>query len=91
MTHRKYSYPDGFSANPLFMLLPVQSSVSKLESLASSLYARYEKVVATQEEVSDEDSPEAAKRLRAERLMLQLVLDWLAIRPDEGSLVEGEE
>lgn len=84
MKKSKYSYPDGFSANPLFMLLPTHNSVTKLESLASSLYARYEKVVATQDELEGEDNTELAKRLRAERSMLQLVLDWLAIRPNEG-------
>jgi len=78
-----YSRPDPFSLSPLLLLLPVRGKISRLESLTSSLFARYEKVSSLHKD-SDGDSAEANyKRTGAEQLMLKQVLDWLSIKPED--------
>lgn len=58
----------------MLSLLPIRGSVSKLETLTSSLFARFEKVAALSEAGDRKESPEAQ--------MLRQVLDWLAVKPD---------
>jgi hypothetical protein len=67
---------------PLLMLLPVRGKIGKLESLTSSLFARYEKVAALRRDMGDEVEPDVARRLGAEEAMLKQVLDWLAVNPE---------
>lgn len=76
------SPPDTFSLSPLLALLPVRGQVGKLQTLTSSLYARFEKVSALQREMeANPDSPELSRRPAAEAAMLRHVLDWLAVKP----------
>ncbi len=78
-----YSAPDSFSLSPLLSLLPSFDSIKRLDGLTSSLFARYEKVLALQREIGD--SPELAqqlKRCQSELQMLKTILDWLEVSPD---------
>ncbi len=84
-----FSTPEDFSISPLLQLLPVKSKVAKLETLNSSLYARYEKVSM---QIRDIDSAVSdarqtdnseIKTMQAELLMLKQVLDWLDITPEK--------
>lgn len=76
------SNPEPFSLSPLLALLPVKGQVGKLEALTSSLFARFEKVVALQKEMeSNPESPELSRRPASEAAMLRQVLDWLAVKP----------
>lgn len=77
-----FSAPEDFSISPLLQLLPVKSKVSKLKSLNSSLYARYEKVSAQIRDLDGQVSGEH-KNLIAEEIMLKQVLEWLEITPDK--------
>ena len=77
------SPPDSFSIAPLLALLPVRGRIGKLESLTSSLFARYEKVSALRSNLGNEVEREMVKRLDAEEAMLKQVLDWLAVNPEE--------
>ena len=74
--------PDSFSLSPLCALLPDLGSVSRLESLVSSIFARYESIEGSRENA---DSPEALAQLALEAAMLRQILDWLAVQPDEGT------
>ena len=75
----QYAPADPFTVSPLITLLPVCGSIDKLESLTSSLYARFEKVKALQ--ASGQGSG-GQKRHVAEATMLRLVLEWLSMQPD---------
>jgi len=77
-----YAPPEPFSLAPLLMLLPVRGKIGKLESLTSSLFARYEKVAALRRDMGSEIEPDVARRLGAEEAMLKQVLDWLAVNPE---------
>ncbi|MBN8548286.1 MAG: hypothetical protein J0M12_03100 [Deltaproteobacteria bacterium] len=82
------SNPEPFSLSPLLALLPVRGQVGKLEALTSSLFARFEKVLALQKELElNPDSSELSRRPASEAAMLRQVLDWLAVKPGttEGS------
>jgi hypothetical protein len=74
------SPPDPFSLSPLLALIPQKGKLSRLESLVSSLFARYEKVEALRVEVADQDTK---RRHAAESAMLRQILDWLAVKPAE--------
>ncbi|MFM1846724.1 MAG: hypothetical protein RL417_198 [Pseudomonadota bacterium] len=83
MKRSLYAPPEPFSIAPLLALLPVRGKIGHLESLTSSLFARFEKVVAMRRELGDEVEREVVKRLAAEEAMLKQVLDWLAVNPEE--------
>lgn len=72
--------PDPFSLSPLLALIPQKGNLSRLESLVSSLFARYEKVEALRGEATEQ---EAERRYAAESAMLRQILDWLAVKPSE--------
>lgn len=73
--------PDSFSLSPLLAVLPSSGNVSRLESLVSSLFARYESVEALREQTSGQD---ARTKLSNEAAMLRQILDWLAVTPEDG-------
>jgi hypothetical protein len=73
--------PDQFSLSPLFAVLPSLGNVSRLESLVSALFARFEAVEALREHI---EAPEARSKLGNEAAMLRQILDWLAVQPEEG-------
>jgi hypothetical protein len=77
-----FSAPEPFSLSPLLALLPVRGKIGRLESLTSSLYARYEKVAAQQAEKSEQPDRAIEERIAAESQMLKQVLDWLAVKPE---------
>ena len=77
-----YSPPDAFSISPMISLLPVLGRIGKLETLTSSLYARFERVAALQK---DDATSANSKRYAAESAMLKAVLDWLSVQPEGGS------
>lgn len=78
----KLSTPlEPFALSPLLALLPEAGSLSRLESLLSSLYARRDKIEALRESHQDKDSE---RRLSIESAMLDQVLDWLAAKPEQG-------
>ena len=81
MKRALFSTPDPFSTSPFLALLPVRGKISKLEGLTSSLFARFEKVRALEKELAGEETREHARRLTAEREMLEQVLDWLMVKP----------
>jgi hypothetical protein len=60
--------PESFSISPLASLLPSLGNLSRLDSLVSSLFARFEAVEARREHVDSQDQ-------RA-----QQILDWLAVK-----------
>jgi hypothetical protein len=76
------SAPDTFSLSPLMSILPTVGNVSRLESLVSSLFARFESIDAVRDNV---DGAEARARLAHEAAMLRQILDWLSVNPDEES------
>ena len=87
MKRSLYSEPDSFSLLPLVSLLPVLGKISKLESLTSSFYARYEKVKLLQSELNagegqNKSLREGVRRYSAEEAMLRQVLDWLEVQPE---------
>lgn len=73
--------PDDFSLSPLLSLLPVKGKVGRLEALTSSLFARYEKVMADLRENDSEKEGTKHRRLSAEGEMLKQVLEWLEVKP----------
>lgn len=79
MKRSLYSAPDAFSVSPLLSLLPVRGQTGKLESLSSSLYARYEKVAALKQGSSGAGNRDVERRLNAEEGMLRQVLEWLKV------------
>ena len=74
--------PEPFSLSPLVSVLPTVGNVSRLESLVSSLFARYETVEALREGM---ETPESRTKLANEAAMLRQILDWLAVQPEEGT------
>jgi hypothetical protein len=70
--------PDPFSLSPLLALIPQKGNLTRLESLVSSLFARYEKVEALRVEARETDTE---RRYAAESAMLRQILDWLAVKP----------
>lgn len=74
--------PEPFSLSPLLAVLPTLGNVSRLESLVSSLFARFESVEALREHA---ELPELRSKLTNEAAMLRQILDWLAVQPEEGS------
>jgi len=73
--------PDRFSLSPLLSVLPSVGNVSRLESLVSSLFARFEAVEALREHA---EAPEARAKYSNESAMLRQILDWLAVQPEEA-------
>jgi hypothetical protein len=77
---------DPFSISPVFALLPSGiGGLSRLESLSSSLFARYERV---QREAEQGRDPSLLRQLHTEEVMLGEVLKWLEVTPG-GSDGEG--
>jgi hypothetical protein len=76
--------PEPFSLSPLLSLLPSLGSVTRLELLVSSLFARYESVEAIQGSVEPQ---EQRARVASEAAMLRQILDWLAVQPKQ----EGDD
>ena len=74
--------PESFSLSPLVSLLPSVGSLTRLEGLVSSIFARYESVEALRDSSA---SPELRDRYALELAMLRQILDWLAVKPEEGS------
>lgn len=72
---------DPFSLSPLLSLLPSCGSISRLEPLVPSLFARHEKVLSLRDQ---NESKELERRLSAEEAMLRQILDWLAVKPGGG-------
>ncbi|MCO6431224.1 MAG: hypothetical protein J5J00_10215 [Deltaproteobacteria bacterium] len=81
MRKNLFSGPDDFSLSPLLTLLPVKGKLSRLDSLTSSLFARYEKVSGILKENPVGAAPESKRRFLAEEAMLKQVLDWLEVKP----------
>ena len=79
--------PDPYTLAPLTALLPIEGSVRRIESFASSLYARLEKVQAQQKEGAVESGQ--PKRANAEILMLRQILEWLSSQKEDGGSSEG--
>jgi hypothetical protein len=73
--------PDPFSLSPLLSVLPSIGNVSRLESLVSSLFARFEAVETLREHT---ELPESRAKLASEAAMLRQILDWLAVQPEEA-------
>lgn len=72
--------PDPFSLSPLLSVLPSLGNVTRLESLVSSLFARFEAVEVLREQT---DVPEMRTKLGNEAAMLRQILDWLAVQPED--------
>jgi hypothetical protein len=70
--------PDPFSLSPLLSLLPQRGKLTRLETLVSSLFARYEKVETLRSEAQERDTE---RRYAMESQMLRQILDWLAVKP----------
>ena len=77
-----YSPPDDFSLSPLLTLLPVEGKVSRLSSLTSSLFARYERVSGMLNDPQIIANTDTKHRYTAEEAMLKQVLDWLEVKPE---------
>lgn len=75
--------PEPFALAPLLALLPVEGKLGKLESLTSSLYARYEKSQSVLRELGRGTNSAERQRYAAEEAMLKQVLDWLALTPED--------
>jgi hypothetical protein len=73
--------PDPFSLSPLLALLPERGKLSRLEALASSLFARHEKVETLRAESTQKD---LERRYAAEAAMLRQILDWLEVTRSGG-------
>ena len=82
MRKSHYSPPDDFSLSPLLTLLPVVGKVSRLSSLTSSLFARYERVSGMLNDPQIIANTDAKHRYTAEEAMLKQVLDWLEVKPE---------
>ena len=77
----KLSSPiESFALSPLIAVLPSRGSLTRLDSLLSSLYARQEKVETMRGHALDKESE---RRLSVEGVMLHQILDWLAGRAEE--------
>jgi hypothetical protein len=73
--------PESFSLSPLVSILPSVGSLTRLEGLVSSIFARYESVEALRDA---SDDPELLERYGLELAMLRQILDWLAVKPEES-------
>ncbi len=71
--------PDPFSLAPLISVLPNVGNVTRLESLVSSLFARFQAVDALREHT---ELPETRVKLANELGMLRQILDWLSVQPE---------
>ncbi|MGI6524304.1 MAG: hypothetical protein ACOX2O_03285 [Bdellovibrionota bacterium] len=79
MEKSKYSAPDNFSISPFLALLPVLGSVSDLEQMSNSMFARYEKVNLMKKGFAGAVDSDDYRKILAEEAMLKHVLDWLSI------------
>jgi len=70
---------DAFASSPFLAILPSFGGTQRGKTLVSSLYARFEKVSARIGAL-DRDNEEELRRLSAEKLMLENVLDWLKVK-----------
>lgn len=77
--------PESFSLSPLLSLLPSMGSVARLETLVSSLFARYESVEGL---IQGAEGAQQRQRLMKESAMLKQILDWLEVQPDGGGAHE---
>ena len=74
--------PESFSLSPLISILPSLGSLTRLEGLVSSIFARYESIEGLRDNAED---PELRERYGSELTMLRQILDWLAVKPEEAS------
>jgi len=72
---------DAFSSSPFLAVLPSFGGAQAGKTYVSSLYARFEKVSAQMASL-DRESEQDLRRLNAEKMMLENVLDWLKVRTD---------
>ena len=84
MSDSLFGFPSAFSSSPLLCLLPSRGQVAKLETLTSSLFARYETVTALQREMKSSSERDLQRAYAAEEAMLRQVLDWLDLKPESG-------
>lgn len=91
MKFTKFAPPEPFARSPLLVLLPIRGKVGRLESLTSSLYARYENIVQVKRAVEDGDDPKVGARIAAEESMLRIVLEWLQVEPDKVAEISLSE
>ena len=78
--------PEEFSSVPLLTLVPCVGSVTKLDSVTSALFARYQKIIRMIRESERSDQTPAIARFTRERGMLREVLEWLSVNLDEVEL-----
>lgn len=79
---------DHFTDSPLLSILPIEGRVKDLESLATALFARHEKVK-NLIEATDKVDAAYLERLSSEEGMLSQVLEWLAIKPKDVEVPKG--
>jgi hypothetical protein len=77
--------PESFSLSPLLSLLPSMGSIARLDTLVSSLFARYESVEGL---IQGADDASYRQRLMKESAMLKQILDWLEVQPGGGGIDE---
>ena len=80
MTDKLSSPIESFALSPLIAVLPSLGSLTRLDSLLSSLYARQDKAEAMRAHALDKESE---RKLLIEAAMLHQILDWLAGRAEE--------
>ena len=76
MSENKFDYPDSLALLPLATLLPRYSSIAELSALQPSLYARYDKLVAIKNSLTEGGVQPG--QIQAEEKMLNEVLNWIA-------------
>jgi hypothetical protein len=69
---------------PLLALLPLGERNRCTDSLASSLYARYENTLQLKETLSAESDPVIRRHTVAEEEMLRVILEFLDMVPQGG-------
>jgi hypothetical protein len=87
MTSNPSRGPEPFSLSPLLSLLPSLGSVTRLELLVSSLFARYESFARSEAGDAVETAEQRARSV-SEAAMLRQILDWLAVQPKQE---DGDE
>ena len=80
MSKPKFSPPEPFFVDPLLHLLPVRGSLNDLESLSSSMFAKYQQINLLLANV--EAKTQMSNKMEAEASMLRHVLEWLKLNPD---------
>ncbi|MCB0317880.1 MAG: hypothetical protein KDD56_03925 [Bdellovibrionales bacterium] len=87
MSKSKFSPPEPFFIDPLLHMLPAKGMLTDLESLSSSMFAKYKNLSLMLENVDSSNS--MITKMESEQLMLRQVLEWLKLNPDESGLGES--